>query len=235
MGFGILFIGYILTFLMSFVSYGYFFELIGALLMVYAFTKLSEYNSKFKFAFVAALPLVITALAITVINLMGISGYDLSDHILTKTILPNCKIYFNAVFHATMFFAVSDIAIDTECPRIRNAAYRNMIIYGVYFVLQIVVQMPFVLGDRNIFRAVGIIGNALWLLWLALDGIMLFSCYMQICDSDDTEMKAKPSKFAAINQLRRDFDEKEQRAREADYRYKSERAERRKNKKNRKK
>ena len=235
MGFGILFIGYILTFVMSLVSIGYLVELVGALLMIYAFTKLSEYNSSFKFTFAAAIPLVITAVAITVINFMGLSGYDLSDHIITKFVVPNCKIVFNFIFHAMLFYAVADIAKDTECPRIRTAAYRNMIIYSLYFVLQIFVQMPFVLNDQNVFRVIGIFGNALWILWLLLDGIMIFSCYMHICDSEDTQMSARPSRFSVINKLRREFDEKEQRAREADYRYKQEKSERRKSRKNKKK
>lgn len=235
MGFGILFIGYILTFVMSLVSVGYLVELVGALLMIYAFTKLSEYNSNFKYTFFASIPLVITALAVTVINLTGLSGYDLSDHIVTKLVIPNCKIVFNFIFHAMLFYAVSEIAKETECRRIRTAAYRNLIIYSLYFILQIFVQMPFVLNDLNVFRVVGIFGNALWILWLLLDGILIFSCYMHICDSEDMQMSAKPSRFSVINKLRQDFDEKEQRAREADYLYKQERAERRKNRKNKKK
>ena len=31
---------------------------------------------------------------------------------------------------------------------------------------------------------------------------MIFTCYMKICDSDDVDMKQKPSRFAFINQKR---------------------------------
>ena len=59
MGFGIFFIGYILTFVLSIASYGYVFEFLGYLVMLFAMTKLWEYNAKFKFPFFAAIPLIL--------------------------------------------------------------------------------------------------------------------------------------------------------------------------------
>ena len=61
MGFGILFIGYILAFLMKIIPYGYIFELTGILLMIYAFTKLAEYHKYFKYAFFAAIAMILLA------------------------------------------------------------------------------------------------------------------------------------------------------------------------------
>ena len=75
MGFGLLILGYFLTFAFT-ISQAYFFaDVIGALVMLYAFTKLSEYNRYFRGA--AAAGMLFTLLALT-------SGVLLSMHMLTS-------------------------------------------------------------------------------------------------------------------------------------------------------
>ncbi len=234
MGFGILFIGYVLAFFMSMTSYGYFFELVGVLLMVYSFTKLSEYNRKFKYAFLSAVLLALAAVYSVVVNIAVMVGYESFKNIFSETVFPLCKVFLNAVFHLLLFYSIADIAKDTEMRKIRSAAYRNMIFYGIYFVLQLVFLIPF-MSRGNIGAVLGIAGNVLWISWVILDAIMIFSCYMNICDEGDTEMKAKPSRFAFINNIREEFDRRETKAREADKRYMQERSEKRKNKKKAKK
>ena len=231
MGFGILFVGYILAFFMMLVTYGYFFELLGVLLMLYAFTKLSDYNANFKLAFIATLPLLLLSLATTGLNVSGFFGYDFSKSIFTTVVIPYCRIAFNLVFHGALFYAVGDIARETECNGIKASAYRNAVVYAMYFVLQLIVYIPAVSANETLFTSLGMCGNVLWLCWVALDAVMLFSCYMKICDESDEEMKAKPSKIGFVNKLRDDFDSKEKRAREADVRYRRERAERKKKRK----
>ena len=39
---------------------------------------------------------------------------------------------------------------------------------------------------------------------------MIFSCYAKICDSDDIEMKQKPSRFAFVNEKRKEQEEERQ-------------------------
>ena len=55
MGFGILLIGYFVTFAFSVSSYYFFADIIGILIMLYAFSKLSRYNRYFVDAMVPAL------------------------------------------------------------------------------------------------------------------------------------------------------------------------------------
>ena len=94
-----------------------------------------------------------------------------------------------------------------------------------------VIRIPKIAANQTILPILGFAGNCLWLCWVIFNAIMLFSCYMNICDENDTEMAAKPSRFGFINKLRADFDEKEMRARKADSEYLHEKAEKRKNKK----
>ncbi len=234
MGFGMLFVGYILTFLFVLTPFGYFFKLLGTALMAYSFTKLTEYNKSFKYAFFAAIPLFLIALVSTGINLaaMLIAGFVPNSVLLT--VVSCSEAIFNLVFHVILLSAVADIAKETGVTKIRTAAYRNMIIYGLYFVLQLAILLPFISQNEMAEKIINLSGNIVWISWVVLIGIMLFSCYMRICDENDTEMNAKPSRFAFINKFRAEFERKETKAREDDKRYFNEKAEKRKNKKNKK-
>ena len=41
-----------------------------------------------------------------------------------------------------------------------------------------------------------------------LNSIMLFSCYGKICDENDVDMPQKPSRFAFVNRMRAERDER---------------------------
>ena len=229
MGFGILFIGYVLTFLMKIIPYGYVFEIVGLLIMLYAFTKLSEYERTFKYPFFASFLLV----ALAIYNTCIMFGLSALDNIFYASFYPPIKTVCDAVFHALLFVAVARIAKDTEVNKIQTAAYRNMIIYGLYFVLQMLISVPFFAkGEAG--KIVGMCGNILWLSWVVLDSIMIFSAYMNICDENDGDMSAKPSRFAFINKMREEFDKKESKARKADMEYIQKKAEKRKEKRRKK-
>ncbi len=234
MGFGILFIGYVLAYLFILTPFGYFFELVGTGLMLYAFTKLAEYNKSFKYAFVAALPLLLIALFSSVINTMANFGSTYVPPELLITVVSYVKLLCNMIFHFACLTAVADIAKETGSTKIRSAAYRNLIIYGLYFALVLVSNLPALRENESVYAVLALAGNIFWLAWVMLNGILLYSCYMRICDENDTEMTAKASRFGVINRLRGEFERKEERAREADRRYLNERAERKKNKKKKK-
>ena len=60
---------------------------------------------------------------------------------------------------------------------------------------------------RSVFVAALLIIELLcWILNL----YMIFSCYAKICDSDDIEMKQKPSRFAFVNEKRKAQEEERQ-------------------------
>ena len=80
MGFGLLILGYFLTFAFT-ISQAYFFaDVIGALVLLYAFTKLSEYNLHFRSAAVAGIVFTLLALA---------GGLMISMHMLTSEGIPD--------------------------------------------------------------------------------------------------------------------------------------------------
>ena len=229
MGFGILFIGYILAFLMKIIPYGYIFELTGILLMIYAFTKLSEYHKYFKYAFIASVAMLLP----TIYNLLIMFGVAALNNEFYKSAFPAIKTIIDAAFHASLYLSIASIAKETGVTKIQTASYRNMIFYGLFFSLQIISSV--IKFEDNVAVVIGMCGNALWLGWLILNSIMIFSAYKNICDENDEDMAVKPSRFAFINDLRAEYDRREQKARKEDFEYIRNKKEKRKNKKKSKK
>ncbi|MBE6600132.1 MAG: hypothetical protein E7640_02855 [Ruminococcaceae bacterium] len=219
MGFGTLFVGYILTYLFVLTPFGYLFELVGSALMLYAMTKLTEYNKNFRYSFFAAIPVVLIALFSSVINSVDMLGVTFIPPEMLILVVAYAKAVFNLLFHIALLTAVADIARETGCGKIRTAAYRNLIIYAFYFVLFIVSNLSVIQANETAYSLIALAGNIFWLAWVILNGTMLYSCYMRICDENDTEMKAKTSRFSFINKFREEFDRRENKAREADRRF----------------
>ena len=186
MGFGTLFVGYILTYLFVLTPFGYFFELVGTALMLYAMTKLTEYNKNFRYAFFAAIPIMLIALFSSVINSVDMLGATFTPPEMLILVVAYAKAVFNLLFHVTLLTAVADIARETGCGKIRTAAYRNLIIYALYFLLFIVSNLSVVRANENVYSVLALAGNIVWLAWVILNGVMLYSCYMRICDENDT-------------------------------------------------
>ena len=236
MGFGILFIGYFLTFLMNRITYGYFFELLGILIILYASTKLIEYEKKFKYLFLSTIFLALLSCYFVFAN-VSVAALGWNHPFFTRfaNAYEFLKIFADVIFHVSLCFSVASIAQDTGCAKIRIAAYRNTVFYGLYFVCLILARIPAIQAISTAATVIGITSVLLWLSWLTLNAIMIFSCYMHICDENDVGMEAKPSRFALINKMRKDFDEKEMRARAADAEYLRKKSENRKSKKKGKK
>ena len=105
MGFGLLFIGYFMTYLMS-VSYaGYLIRFMGYVIMLFAFTKLYKYNRSFKLPLYASILLLgITAIGCYVeigeflYNFLVIEQFSLPENF--KFVLGGIDDAFVFVFHA---------------------------------------------------------------------------------------------------------------------------------------
>ena len=225
MGFGLIFIGYLLTFLLSLAGgYGCYPALIGCLVLLYAQTKLTEYEESFKYSFFATVPMLICAVfsaSASLAELMGttLPGFLGSD--VTETVVRYADTAFKLVFHTLLLLAIAGIAKNTGLDKIKRASYRNLAVYGVYFALASVAAMLPV--GLEIAPYLFIAQFALYLICVALNASTLFSCYMYICDEGDQDMKAKPSRFESVNRWREEFDRREEKARRASLEYRAER------------
>lgn len=214
MGFGILFIGYLLTYLLSMAgSYGCYPAIIGCALMLYSLTKLVEYESSFKLPFFTALPVTLCVTYSFVNELCRSVGILLPTFLtsqITLTAVTYSSAIFDLAFNVTLLYAISRIAKETGVDRARNAAIRNIVVYGVYFASVLLDEsLP---SDSAVRPYTFLTALALSLLVLALNSIVIFSCYMRICDESDTEMERKESRFEFVNKFNKEFDRREEKA-----------------------
>ena len=134
------------------------------------------------------------------------------------------------VFSGTMLYPIRSIAKETGVEKISIGASRNFIFIVVYYILTLIAYLPFPFTADYI-KYFGVPVLLFNFICIALNHIVIFSCYAKICDANDTEMLRKPSRFAFVNKIRAELDAKQARARASSLQYKKEKAERKKNKK----
>ena len=205
-------IGYFTATMMSFNLFGGVFRLIGYSLICFAAKKLSQYNTTFFFLF--AWSAVMTAFsagaALSDISSFLHNNLILAEPIISKgfsDFLTNTKVIFEFVFTALLCFCVRSIAVETGATKIIHKAVRNFIYFCIFCVFQFVVWLASAANLTWLKDFVKMTALPVWMVLLnivcvILISLMLFSCYANICDIDDVEMKIKPSRFEFINRRR---------------------------------
>lgn len=206
MGFGVMLIGYFITYVMALNTYGVFFRLVGYLVICRAAFRLLEYDKKF------VLPFYLSAL------LSALSTLEAADFLYQLVaITPNATVELISdivgyadvvavfVFHAALLFAIRGIAKDTGVSKVAVSAVRNFIVIVLYFVLYAVSLLPLPVN-----MAIPLL--IAYLLWILLDVVLLYSCYYGICDENDNEMARKPSRFGWVNNMWSKLDAKQEKA-----------------------
>ena len=226
MGFGLLFLGYFATTMMSIplsrmlpIDLGGFVKLLGYILIIIAAKKLVEYSAGFMslvassslMACISAFEAIVDVTAFLSDNQIAVFPFSRAlAHLNDANILDYISFAATIFFVATLCLAIKQIAQETEIKKIEISATRNFVFYCILFLVQAISFMPFewVKIYKPVFvSALLIIELLCWLLNL----YMLFSCYARICDSSDVEMKQKPSRFEFVNKKREEQEEERQR------------------------
>ena len=228
MGFGLLLTGYLMTYLLSLSNYGAFPALIGSVIMLYALTKLIEYEPGFRYSFYAAAGAGVTWLVLAVIAFFGIISVPLPGFLSSEVFVAGVrylKMFFDLCFHIALMLAVMKIAGDTGLNGIKSSAIVNLVLYGVFFASEVADStITDGYADRMVFLTTVII----WLVSLAMNSVMIARCYMKICDEDDQDMKRKPTNIGFIDRFYEALDKKEEKARKRDAEYRKEKYEKKK-------
>lgn len=232
MGFGILFFGYCITYVIALNNYGVYIRLFGYLIMFLGCKKLSEYEKRFAFAQLTSALLVVVSAFESVYSLLDFLSMNLIiDSMPIKESLNTVVSYVGyalvLIFHIFLLLAIRKIAKDTDIVKIEAAAIRNLCFVILYFILSVISYIPSPIRQDYIQSFSGPI-FILNLVWIVLNIITLFSCYKNICDENDTEMEQKPSRFEFVNRYRAELDARRQ---AADEKWAKKEAEKRKRKK----
>ncbi len=205
MGFGLLILGYFLTFAFT-ISEAYFFaDVVGALVMLYAFSKLSEYNGYFRYAAVTGM--VFTLLALT-------SGVFLSFRLVSSemlaTVLSIAKGIAACVLHIFVFLGTRGIAWGADCKGLAEKAVARLTMTMVYYVAWFLTLALSAVAPSYAAYMSFVVYIYFWICLIA--NVLLFhTCFGMLYPAEGDPMeKRKPSKIGIFRKLDESFDKLEE-------------------------
>ena len=231
MGFGVLFIGYILNISM----YRQFTDVICALIMLYALIMLSRFNTGFRRSMKLCIALAVVGGAYFIYEiciLLGIAYVPDATATLVHSYYALLSGILKLVFSSYLLIGIQQIGKETEVPVIEMKAMRNRFLTFVYYALFIFTELSF--DGASIaakiaayaFFPVLIFGIVYHIMNLCL----IYNCYVWICLEGEENMERKPSRFKLINKINSYQDKLEDRLVEQKREQKRQKAEKKKNK-----
>lgn len=219
MGFGWLFIGYFMTFLMSVNTFGFIFRLLGYLIILFSALKLREYNRAFVSVCWSSAALIASS-AVTTVYRGGRLFYDyllvgsVAENAGFETVMLAVDTVLVLAFHICLTAAVRSIAIETGVIKIAVSAVRNFAFFVLYYTANLVANMPFEFAER-ISHYINLPLLLLYFACIVLELILIFTCYAKICAEGDEYMPQKKSRFEFVNRMREEREERERKSAEA--------------------
>ena len=203
MGFGILFLGYFLGFIMP-LGTPALLRLLGCFVTGFAAFKLRAYCRRFNSLISASVVTGAFYGVFSVFEIMSYLGfYTMSDSL--QSVFMYAGVALTVAYQLCMLISVRYIAKDTDCEEIVFAATRNIVFHGIFLALMLITLLPYAVAKNMLLLAI-ILYFVLWIFDLAV----VFRCYAQICDENDVEMRQKPSRFAFVNSFREQAEQRRQ-------------------------
>jgi len=220
MGFGLLLIGYFTATIMSLNSFGGVFRALGAVIMCKGAKRLSQYNSSF---FILLAVSVAVALLSVVCAVADVSTFMYNNLLIPSPILDDgavkalsyARLVADFVTVAALCYCVRRISVETGAVKTTYTPVRNFIFYCLFILLQVIVWLASFTKNEALLDFVSSTALPVWMViinivCILLNCVMLFSCYARICDESDVDMPQKPSRFAFVNKMRAEREEKRQ-------------------------
>ena len=202
MGFGTLFFGYFVMFAFSLSSMYFFADIIGAVITIFAFTKLAEYNKYFNRAMLAALIFTVFS-AVNAANMM-FDFYQAGEA--ASQLVSLMRSLFSAVMHVFMFLGARGIALGAGAEKLSKTAERNMAMILIYYVVYIILTVATGIRE-DIFQYMSMFAIIYWLVCFILNIVFIYKCFAILVPADENENVKKRSKFAFINKIDDKMDE----------------------------
>jgi len=232
MGFGLLFLGYFVAYLMSLNPFSAIFYIVGYGIMSCGLSKLNRYHTSFYAPAICSIALAVLSFFVGV---MELSDFLYQNMILSVKIFPavlftvfeiaqSCLIF---LFHAFLLWAIRAIAKDTGVEKIPTNAIRNFVFILLSYIVNLVARLPS--WDAEMRSYFNLFYVLLFLTWILLDLLLIYACYAQICDEDEREYQRKTSRFGFVNRFWKEYDRRQARAEEEDRAFFAERKKRKHN------
>ncbi len=196
MGFGILLFGYFIMYAFSISQVYFFMDIVGAFVVLYAFSKLSEYNRYFIGAMGGALAFLLLC-AVNAVSLM-FSLYDPAGNVALAINLA--KAVASCALHIPMFLGTRGIALGADSVKLVRNTERNLTLTAIYYILYLLVfaASP-LLGDTT--QYVSTVVYLYNIVCIFLNLALFYKCFGILCPADEDENAKKRSRFAWVNKI----------------------------------
>jgi len=209
MGFGLLIFGYFLTFAFSLAKSYFFADIIGILLMIIAFSRLSEYNRYFRGACWAGMACAVAIAA----NVVCMAMHMLTQGDFWDIGLDVAKTSAALVMHVFMLLGCHGVTLGAGEKALADKSQRNLVLsctyYGMYYL---------VLATSPLFPSfinyVGVVLVVYWFVVLFLNLALIYRCFGLLYPADGDTMESKRSRFTIVNKINDAFDRIEERKNE---------------------
>lgn len=210
MGFGFLFLGYLVSFVLSLTLARFDFagaaHLLGYALMLRGLIELTKYQKNFLYAKWLTYPM----LALSFYSLLG--SFDallwwnlpiFSESVMY--VIEGLLDVFAVFFQLTMLYGIRMLAQEVELIHIATKAVRNMVFVGFYVLLYAFARLPDSLIGSFVKYVEFAEGIVLFVV-VALNLLLLISCNKNICAEGDEDQPPKKSRFEWINRVGEAYD-----------------------------
>lgn len=184
MGFGILFIGYFVAFVGSFLGeLTVFTYILGAGIIILGLRNLVFENKMFVASAVLAVILEISALTLAVMGFCGLDQYSL-----IYTIFNHIFRWSSFALNIALMAAIAIISHEVELPKIKVMS----IINSVFIIFGLVVNIAYELNNNEFDRErLTYVSLGAQIAYVVFGLIIVFNCYVRICYEDDKNMEKK--------------------------------------------
>lgn len=191
MGFGILFFGFMITYLGAITPLYVFTYAIGAIIILYSLKNLIAENKGFLIAAIITAALELTSLAALVFFVV-----DSQSKI--YNILTSIQTYASIILVCTLLFAIYKIAKSVGLTKIQSKVIVDAFFVGIGIVFAILTS---VLADKSYASYMALISIFAQLLYVVFSLVIIFNCYVRICYSGDEDMSNQNTGFTFLNTL----------------------------------
>ena len=201
MGYGLMALGYALTFFVSLSLYGWVVRLIGYLVMAYGLFKLRDYFPSYALSLFTVLALFLVGLGEAGCELAALFGAEGIDGIMTAVyyIRDGLVLVFHIFYLISTYIAFGVVGLEDR----RISAVTDIVAVVLGYVLYTLAAFGVIGADVSLVAQI---------IWMIMVFVLIFGCYMRICPEGDENMPRRESKIGFINKFSEALEKRENEA-----------------------
>ena len=208
MGFGILFFGYFVMFAFSLSKVYFFADIIGALIAIYAFSRLAKYNRYYNAAMAVCLAFELLCVVSAVSLMWKLYPADGA----ADRAVDIAKAVSACLLHIFLFLGAEGIARGAGSDKLSRTAKNGLVRTMIYYAVSLGwIPLSTLFSDEIAVRVSGAV-YLYWIVCLVMNLAFLYRCFGILCPADEDEEAVKPSRFAFLNKMDAKMDEFEKKS-----------------------